>query len=74
MHRNATSFKKETYSGMRPEFLGYGVLVLGLGKTFCGDEGAAVHVARLLAADQRTPKCITLVDIGTLGLSLMETL
>jgi len=47
------------------------VLVLGVGNTLLQDDGLGVHVARRLRARPRVDTRATIIDGGTLGLSLL---
>lgn len=49
-------------------------LLLGLGNVLCGDDGLGVVAVERLRADFRFPEEVSLVDGGTLGLSLLSTL
>ncbi|MDJ0950885.1 MAG: HyaD/HybD family hydrogenase maturation endopeptidase [Alphaproteobacteria bacterium] len=48
-------------------------LVLGLGNILLSDEGVGVRVVEALAADYRVPDEVEIVDGGTSGMDLMET-
>jgi hydrogenase maturation protease len=50
------------------------LLVLGLGNVLCGDDGAGVIAVEALARGWRTPPGVTILDGGTLGLSLLGLL
>jgi hydrogenase maturation protease len=49
-------------------------LVLGLGNVLCGDDGVGVVALERLRRRFRVPADVSLVDGGTLGLSLLPTL
>ena len=46
-------------------------LVLGVGNTLLGDDGAGVHVAKVLESRADLSSRIKIIDGGTLGLSLL---
>lgn len=46
------------------------ILVAGLGNVLMGDDGAGPHVIRLLQTSYSFPSNVTVVDLGTPGLSL----
>jgi hydrogenase maturation protease len=48
-----------------------GLLVLGLGNLLCGDDGAGVAAVELLQERFQPPADATVLDGGTLGLSLL---
>ena len=50
------------------------VLVLGLGNVLCGDDGLGVVALEHLRSRYDFPENVSLVDGGTLGLSLLPTL
>lgn len=50
---------------------GRGLLVLGLGNLLCGDDGAGVAAVELLRKRYLEPAGVTVLDGGTLGLSLL---
>jgi hydrogenase maturation protease len=50
------------------------VLVLGLGNVLCGDDGLGIVALERLRARYELPENVSLVDGGTLGLSLLPTL
>lgn len=49
------------------------VAVIGVGNLLLSDEGIGVHVIRALSR-RRLPRCIELVDGGTVGLPLLEAM
>ena len=49
------------------------VLILGIGNTLLGDEGAGVHALQRLLADADNGT-VELMDAGTLGFNLLPTL
>lgn len=49
-------------------------LVLGLGNLLCGDDGLGIFAVERLRARYAYPTNVSLVDGGTLGLSLLPTL
>ena len=51
-----------------------GTLILGVGNTLLGDEGAGVHALDLLAARLGEQPGVTLLDGGTLSFTLLPTL
>jgi hydrogenase maturation protease len=57
-------------SGDRPVAL----LVLGLGNVLCGDDGLGAVAVHLLARRYRAPDGVSVLDGGTLGLSLLPHL
>jgi hydrogenase maturation protease len=48
-----------------------GLLVLGLGNLLCGDDGAGVAAVELLRQTYEAPPGVSVLDGGTLGLSLL---
>jgi hydrogenase maturation protease len=50
---------------------GTDLLVLGLGNLLCGDDGAGVAAIELLQKRYRAPLGVSVLDGGTLGLSLL---
>jgi hydrogenase maturation protease len=48
-----------------------GLLVLGLGNLLCGDDGAGVAAVELLRERYQEPSGVSVLDGGTLGLSLL---
>ena len=50
------------------------LLILGLGNVLCGDDGLGVLTVRLLERRYRVPPGVSIVDGGTLGLSLLPLL
>lgn len=48
------------------------ILILGVGNVLLADEGVGVHTVRRLTEEYVWPENVTLVDGGTLGVSLME--
>ncbi len=50
------------------------VLVLGLGNILMGDEGLGVHMAETLEARHELPENVEVVDGGTAGMDLLETI
>lgn len=48
------------------------ILVLGVGNMLLADEGVGVHTVRRLTEQYEFPPNVTLMDGGTLGVSLME--
>jgi hydrogenase maturation protease len=50
------------------------LLVLGLGNTLCGDDGAGVAAIYALLADSELPDDVRVLDGGTLGLTLLPWL
>ena len=50
------------------------ILVLGLGNMLLSDEGVGVRVAESLAARGRLPSCVEVLDGGTSGMELLETM
>lgn len=48
------------------------VMVLGLGNSLLGDDGAGVHVVQRLQADPSFPSEVLLIDGGTLSFTLLE--
>ena len=49
------------------------ILVLGLGNILMGDEGLGVRISEMLASDYKLPENVEVVDGGTAGMDLMET-
>jgi hydrogenase maturation protease len=49
-------------------------LILGIGNTLLGDEGAGVHAARRVAVLARGRPDVALLDGGTLGFSLLPAI
>ena len=47
------------------------LLILGLGNVLCSDDGLGVAAVELLARRYRLPADVTVLDGGTLGLSLL---
>lgn len=50
------------------------LLVLGLGNVLCGDDGLGVVAVHLLQRRYQTPDGVSVLDGGTLGLSLLPQL
>lgn len=50
------------------------VVVLGIGNTILGDEGVGVHAAEALRQHYRLPAGVQVVDGGTAGMELLDTL
>jgi hydrogenase maturation protease len=50
------------------------ILVLGLGNMLLSDEGAGVRVAEALCARGKLPACVEVLDGGTSGMELLETM
>ncbi len=50
------------------------ILVLGLGNMLLSDEGAGVRVAEALLARSRLPSGVEVLDGGTSGMELLETM
>lgn len=50
------------------------VVVLGIGNTLLGDEGAGVHAALALRDAYRLPAGLELIDGGTAGMELLDAL
>lgn len=50
------------------------LLVLGLGNVLCGDDGTGVVAVHLLKRRYRAPDGVSVLDGGTLGLSLLPQL
>lgn len=50
------------------------MLVLGLGNLLLSDEGAGVHVAQALQALAPPPEGVEIVDGGTSGMDLLDTI
>jgi len=50
------------------------ILIMGIGNTLLQDDGAGVHVAERLRASTESIPGVTIVDGGTLGLSLLPEL
>ena len=50
------------------------ILILGVGNLLLSDEGVGVHAVNKLMKEYSFPPCVTLMDGGTLGISLMEYL
>lgn len=49
------------------------VTILGIGNILLGDEGFGVHFVRWFGARHRLPEGVTLMDGGTLGYVLLDT-
>lgn len=50
------------------------IVVVGIGNIVRADDGAGVHVLRLLRDSCRAPKTVNLIEGGTLGLELLSYL
>lgn len=48
------------------------ILILGVGNVLLGDEGIGVHTVKKLEAEYSFPPNVSLLDGGTLGISLLE--
>ncbi len=49
------------------------LLILGLGNIILGDEGVGIHIINRLKK-KLLPDCINIIDGGTMGLSLIDTI
>ena len=54
--------------------MSHDILVLGLGNTLLGDDGAGVHVIRRLSSNPATPLWLRAIDGGTMGFRLTSIL
>jgi hydrogenase maturation protease len=50
------------------------IVILGLGNILMGDEGFGVHFVRWFAGRRRQPAGLEIIDGGTLGYMLLETI
>lgn len=70
--RIMTPLADATGSGAEGVRAGEKIMILGLGNSLLGDDGAGVHVIRRLQAVPSFPPGVLLIDGGTLSFSLLE--